>query len=287
MLNGNSYAHIIRNNSGQVTKLVIMPNDETTVTQDDTTGKLTYYFHGEKLNSSDVLHFKVFTQDGFKGISPIYALRDQIDIQHSKDDTVTKYFKHGYIGKSILTVLGSDLGAEAKQAIRDKFLKANDNDSGVIILDENTKYQNLPVDKSVVEVANEIDWTTRQVASALGLPVEILGVENEHSSNEQSMLSYLQSTLTYYFRCITSELDAKLATGNYHFNFDTSKLFTADTTVMFNMYESAIKNNLLTPNEARNKLGLPPVEGGDQLQSFSQTSQNDNFVNNSQNMNEN
>lgn len=266
LLNGNSYARIIRNNSGQVTELVIMPNNETTVTQDETTGKLTYHFKNEKLSSNDVLHFKVFTQDGFTGISPIYALRDQIDIQHSKDDTVTNYFKHGYIGKSILTVLGSDLGAKSKQSIRDKFLRANNNDSGVIVLDENTKYQNLPVDKSVVEVANAIDWTTRQVASAFGLPVEVLGVENEHSSNEQSMLSYLQSTLTYYFRCITSELDAKLATGNYHFNFDTSKLFTADTTVMFKMYESAIKNNLLTPNEARNKLGLPPIEGGDQLQ---------------------
>ena len=98
------------------------------------------------------------------------------------------------------------------------------------------------------------------------MPVEALGVENEHSSNEQSMLTYLQSTLTYYFKCITSELDAKLATGNHHFNFDTSKLFTADTTIMFKMYENAIKNGLLTPNEARSKLGLPPIEGGDKLQ---------------------
>lgn len=133
-------------------------------------------------------------------------------------------------------------------------------------MDDNTDYKNLPVDKSVVDVANSVDWTTRQVASAFGLPVEVLGVENEHSSNEQSMLTYLQSTLTYYFKCITSELDAKLATGNHHFNFDTSKLFTADTTVMYKMYENAIKNGLLTPNEARSKLGLPPIEGGDELQ---------------------
>lgn len=265
LLNGNSYAQIIRNNSGQVTELQIMPNDQTTVKQDDVTNKLTYVYQNKKVSSKDVLHFKVFTRDGYKGLSPIYALRDQIAIQHSKNDTVTNYFKSGYIGKSVLTVTGSDLGTDAKQAIRDKFLKVNSNSSGVIVLDDNTQYKNLPVDKSVVEVANAIDWTTRQIASAFGLPVEVLGVENEHSSNEQSMLSYLQSTLTYYFRCITSELDAKLSTGDYRFSFDTSKLFTADTTVMYKMYESAIKNGLLTPNEARIKLGLPPVDGGDQL----------------------
>lgn len=270
LLNGNSYAHIVRNASGQVTALEYMPNNETTVTQNDETGVLTYHYKNHALRSSEVLHFKTFTQDGFKGISPIYALRDQIAIQRAKDDTVTKYFQNGYIGRSILTVHGSDLDAEAKNNIREKFLEANNSDSSTIILDDNVSYNNLPVDKSVVDVANSVDWSTKQVAAAFGLPVEVMGIENDHSSSEQSMLNYLQSTLTYYFKCITSELDAKLATSNYHFNFDTSKLFTADTTVMYKMYENAIKNGLLTPNEARQKLGLPPVDGGDRLQGLEQ-----------------
>lgn len=266
LLNGNSYAKIDRNDSGQVTGLTFLENSDVTVMQDDKTHVLTYVYQGKRLSSDKVLHFKVFTQDGYKGVSPIYALRDQIDIQHSKNDLMTDYFRSGYIGKSVLTIKGADLDASAKQKIRDKFLSANSTKSNVIVLDDNTDYKNLPVDKSIIDVASSVDWTTREVASAFGLPVEALGVENEHSSNEQSMLTYLQSTLTYYFKCLTSELDAKLATGNHHFNFDTSKLFTADTTIMFKMYEDAIKNSLLTPNEARSKLGLPPIEGGDKLQ---------------------
>lgn len=266
LLNGNSYAKIDKNSSGQVTGLTFLENSDVTVMQDDKTNVLTYVYQGKRLSSDKVLHFKVFTQDGYKGVSPIYALRDQIDIQHSKNDLMTDYFRSGYIGKSVLTIKGADLDASAKQKIRDKFLSANSAKSNVIVLDDNTDYKNLAVDKSIMDVANSVDWTTRQVASAFGLPVEVLGVENEHSSNEQSMLSYLQSTLTYYFKCITSELDAKLATGNHHFNFDTSKLFTADTTIMYKMYENAIQNGLLTPNEARSKLGLPPIEGGDKLQ---------------------
>lgn len=274
LLNGNSFARIKRNNSGQVTALLYIPNDEMTVTQNDQTGALTYHYKNQNLKSSEVLHFKVFTQNGYTGVSPIYALRDQISIQHSKDDTLANYFKNGYIGKSILTINGADLSAEAKNEIRDKFINANNSASGVIVLDQNTSYSNLKVDESVLRIANETNWTTRQVASAFGLSPNLLGVEDEHSNNEQSMLNYIQSTLSYYFRCITSELDFKLASANYSFNFDTSNFFSTDpntTNLIHDMYINDVKGGIMTLNEARAKLGLAPVDGGDRLQGAEQT----------------
>lgn len=274
LLNGNSFARIKRNNSGQVTALLYIPNDEMTVTQNDQTGALTYHYKNQNLKSSEVLHFKVFTQNGYTGVSPIYALRDQISIQHSKDDTLANYFKNGYIGKSILTIKGADLSAEAKNEIRDKFVNANNSASGVIVLDDNTTYSNLKVDESVLRIANETNWTTRQVASAFGLSPNLLGVEDEHSNTEQSMLNYIQSTLSYYFRCITSELDFKLASANYSFNFDTSNFFSTDpntTNLIHDMYINDVKGGIMTLNEARSKLGLPAVDGGDRLQGAEQT----------------
>lgn len=265
LLNGNGFAQIARNDSGQVTGLSYIPNDEVTVKADSTTGKLTYQYNKMRLTSDDVLHFKVFTQNGQTGISPIYALRNQISVQSAKNRLMKRFFNSSPLGNSILTIHNSDLDAHAKNEIREKFLQANNSDSGTIVLDDNTDFKNLPVDKSVLETANSINWTTQEIASAFGLPVEVLGVENEHSNNQQSMLNYLQSTLTYYFRCITSELDAKIASQNNSFTFDTSSLFTADPTVSFKMYEDAVANGLLTPNEARIKIGLKPLNGGDNL----------------------
>ncbi len=116
-----------------------------------------------------------------------------------------------------------------------------------------------------------VDQTTTADNTDQNTDASANDTKNNANDKNKSMLTYLQSTLTYYFKCLTSELDAKLATGNHHFNFDTSKLFTADTTVMYKMYENAIKNGLLTPNEARAKLGLPAVDGGDRLQGLEQT----------------
>lgn len=273
LLNGNSFAEIEHNPTGQVTGLMFLPNDEVTVQADTATGKLTYKFNSKALASSDILHFKVFTQDGQTGISPIYSLRNQISVQSAKNDLIKHFFSKGSLGNSVLTIHGTDIDTDAKNRVREKFLQANSNNNGVVVLDDNTDFKNLPVDKSVLETANSIDWTTREVAAAFGLPVEILGVENEHSNNEQSMLNYLQSTLTYYFKCIVSELDAKLASQNNNFTFDTSSLFTSDPTVSFMMYENAVKNGLLTPNEARIKLGLKPLNGGDNLRIEGKTSE--------------
>lgn len=286
LLNGDSFARIKRNNSGQATALLYIPNDEMTVTQNDETGILTYHYKNKNLKSSEVLHFKVFTQNGYTGVSPIYALRDQISIQHSKDDTLANYFKNGYIGKSILTIKNSDLSAEAKNEIRDKFISANNSASGVIVLDDNTTYSNLKVDESVLRIANETNWTTRQVASAFGLSPNLLGVEDEHSNNEQSMLNYIQSSLSYYFRCITSELDFKLASANYSFNFDTSNFFSTDpstTNVIHDRYINDVKGGIMTPNEARSKLGLAPIEGGDKLQGLDLSSADANSTNRKEN----
>lgn len=260
LLNGNSYARIERNSSNQITSIKVMPNNEVKVTINDA-GALTYYYKDKyKMSSSEVLHFKIFTKDGITGISPLYSLKNQIRIQDHKNKAMTKFLKSGLYGKTVLKMSQANLDGKAKENIRNKWTDANNADSGtVVVMSEGEDLTNIPLDTSVLQIANSMPWTTREIASAFGLPPDVLGVENEHSNNTQSMLNYLQSTLTYYFRCITSELDAKLATGTHKFSFDTSSLFTADPQAQFSMYEDAINAGLLTINEARQKLGLPPL----------------------------
>lgn len=265
LLNGNSFAKISRNNSGQVSKLSFEPNSYVTVKEDDQTGKLSYYIKGQKITAENILHFKIFTTDSKVGVSPIYALQDQLDIQNTKNSMINKFFSGGYMGNTVLNVKGTNLDAKAKQQIREKFQEANKGTNRILVTDDQMSLQNLPVDKSIMQVANAVDWSTREIAAAFGLPPEVLGLESEHSNSSQTQLNYLQSTLTYYFRCVTSELDSKLASQNNNFTFDTSSMFTADPQSTYKMYEEAIQSGLLTVNEARAKIGLPPVADGDTL----------------------
>lgn len=176
------------------------------------------------MKSSDILHFKYFTQDGLTGLPPLYALRDELKIQQAGNRTLHNFFTRGVSGSGILKVHKSDLDGSAKNAIREKFEEANGSSSGdnalrTIILDETMDYKTLEINTDVLKLINSNDWNTKQIAKAFGVPIERLGVENEHSSTVQSNLQYIQSTLIHYFNVFVSELDTKLET-NIRFNSD-------------------------------------------------------------------
>ncbi|WDF82066.1 phage portal protein [Lacticaseibacillus pabuli] len=270
LLNGNAFALISRNNSNQVTELRQIPNSQMVVSQDDTTGKLTYTYtppqgRSKRLAASDVLHFKCYTADGYTGISPLYALKDELDMQKTGNKLVKDFYKSGVNGSGWLRINKAGLSADAAAAIRDGWENANAGTLRTLVTDDTMDYQALPVNTDVLKLVNSSDWTSRQVAKAFGLPLERLGLEAAHSNSIQGNLLYLQNTLTQYFASFTSELNFKLGTGSNVFAFDTSAFFTADPTTMQDNAIKGLQAGLLTVNEARDKVGLPPVAGGDTI----------------------
>lgn len=272
LLNGNSFAKIERNPSEQVTGFTLIPNSQMVVSEDEATGAVYYTYtppesRTERLKAADVLHFKCFTSDGYTGLSPLYSLHDELKIQRSGNKLLSGFFKNGVQGTGLLTINKSNLDKDAKDAIREKFEKANSGENALrtIILDSSMSYQTLQVNTDVLKLVNSSDWTTRQIAKAFGLPPEKLGVESTHSSTEQTNVMYLQNTLIHYFTSFTSELNAKLATGTRSFEFDTEQLFSADPSTMQQLAIGGLQGGVYTINEARQKLGLPAVSGGDTL----------------------
>lgn len=272
LLNGNSFARVTKNPSGQVTGFELIANSQMVVKQDDTTGIVSYEYtpengRSQRLNASEVLHFKCFTQDGYTGLSPLYSLHDEVGVQKAGHKLLKGFFNTGVQGTGILKVNKSQLDAKAKENIRTKFEAANSGDNALktIILDNDMDYKQLEVNTDVLNLVNSSDWTTKQIAKAFGLPLDRLGIESEHSNAVQSNLMYLQNTLIQYFTCFTSEMDAKLATGDNRFSFNTDKLFSADPATMQELAIKGIQGGVYTINEARAKLNLPRIEGGDDI----------------------
>ncbi|MEI4283401.1 phage portal protein [Tetragenococcus halophilus] len=267
LLNGNSFAEIQRKGN-KIQAIELLPNSSVTVTQTDN-GELRYNV-GEKkrrVKPEDILHFKFFTQDGLTGLSPLYALRDEMKIQKTGNKMISNFFSRGVNGNGILKVNKADLDNEAKKNIREKFEEANGADNGdntlrTIILDESMDYKNLEINTDVLKLANSHDWTSRQIAAAFRIPVERLGVENTHSNTSQSNLIYVKETLIHYFNCFTSELNRKLET-NFRFNVD--RMLESDPDTKVKNILNQVQGSLITINEGRSRVGLPPVEGGDRM----------------------
>ena len=260
LLNGNSFALIEDNHT-----LRFVPNSQMEVLQDDETGEVSYEYtpvNGRtvQLDSKDVLHFKYATLDGVTGISPLYSLADEREIQDLADKLLIGFFNNGVIGAKVLKVKNTNLSQEALDNIAQGFQNLKSGNAGVVALDDNMDLQNLEINSDILKLVNSNDWTTKQIAKAFGLPPEKLGVENEHSNQQMSNLQYLQGSLQKYFDCFISELSFKL--GN-DWKFDTSKLLSLDPTTQQANAIDGYTNGVLTLNEAREKIGLPEVNNGD------------------------
>lgn len=266
LLFGNAYARVIRNDSGQIAAIQQMENGNTSLQQDSDTGALTYTYndgtHKISLQPAEVLHFLIFSTDGITGRSPLMSLTTELQVADTSKQLQRDSFKAGIWGTGILKVHKSDLNADAANAIRNKWEASNAGKARTLILDDTMDYSRLEVNTDVLQLAGNTSWTKKQIAAAFGLPIEKLGGESEHSNTSMTNAQYLQSTLIYYFKAITSELDTKLATQGNSFSIDTTALFTADPATQYALYENAVTAGIMTAEEAREKLGLPPVANG-------------------------
>ena len=143
LINGNSFALI--ENGGHALKFV--ENSQMTVSYDTNTGQVSYRYQADPSTSaqnvpvSQVLHFKILSMDGIAGISPLYALRDSLDLQTIGTQTLKDVFQSGIHG--MLNVSKTDLSDQAKENLRKNFQRITS--SGVGVSDDSIKFEQISV----------------------------------------------------------------------------------------------------------------------------------------------
>ncbi|MCJ2385487.1 phage portal protein [Lactiplantibacillus plantarum] len=248
LLSGNSFA-LITDNGFQ-----FVPNSQMTVQQDDVTGQLTYVYtpnggKGRQIAPNSILHFKCFTQDGAKGISPLYALQDEVALQKKGNNLLRGFFDSP--SRNVLQVHKTDLSSDAKSNIRSKFEQANRGALSTVILDDSMDLKGLTVDEGLLKAINTNEFSTQKIASCFGLPQSMLNVEEVHSSAAQVAAQYYQSSIYKYMDCFTSELSFKLGKQVI---YDDSRLRVNKQQTIDNLIELT-KAGVYSPEEAKEKLG--------------------------------
>lgn len=248
LLSGNSFALITEDG------FQFVPNSQMTVQQDDVTSQLTYVYapngqRSRQIAPENILHFKSFTQDGAVGISPLYALQDEVALQKKGNGLLKGFFDSP--SRNVLQVHKTDLSSDAKANIRNKFEQANKGALSTVILDDSMSLQGLTVDEGLLKAINSNEFSTQKIASAFQMPQSMLNVEEVHSSAAQVAAQYYQHSIYRYMDCFTSELAFKLGKQVV---YDDQKLTTNKQQNIENVIELT-KAGVYTPDEAKEKLG--------------------------------
>ena len=273
LLNGNSYARVVRK-GGKVERLDFIPPSAMQVFQDDYNIEYRYTPENGKtyvLNNNEVLHFKYMTTDGLIGMSPLFALQQELSMQKHGNNALSSFFKRGILGSGVLKVNKGELNKESKEIIRRTFEEANTGEGNIqrtLIMDSTMDYVPIEVNTEVLKLVNSNQYSTKQIAKAFGIPLDKFGMELVNTATQVSNQDYLQSTLTPYFNVFTSELNVKLADNSTPvlevFKFNTDEGVSQQTLIQV-LTKGGPISSAVTINEARAKMGLGPVEGGDKL----------------------
>nr|WP_250629011.1 phage portal protein [Bacillus subtilis] len=275
LMNGQSYAEIVRDKEGTPLELIHLLNSEVYAEQLQDRNEILYRYYpsGGKervLKPENVLHIKFFSMDGITGMSPLSSLKHEIESQEAGKRLVTDFFRRGVNLSGIVNMKKGHLSPEAKDKIRNEFEKANSgikNQQRVVVLDENMEFSQLEINTKVLEVVNNYTHSTKQIAKVFGLPAHKLGIEQVNTSLEQANLDYLTNTLSNYFTAIASELNFKMLPYPLNlqlkFQFDTRRFRETDAKTKRENVIALLQNGIFSLNNALAEYGYEPIPNGD------------------------
>ena len=270
ILTGNSYSRILRDPlTGKALQFQFYKPSETTVEETDE-HELIYRFvdslTGKEIvcQSSDVVHWKFFSHDTILGRSPLLSLGDEIALQDAGTKTLLRFFKDGF-SSGILKLKGAQLSGEARKKARMDFEKMREGSAGgsPLVFDDTQEYSPLEIDTKVLQLISSNNFSTAQIAKVLRVPSYKLGVNSPNQSVAQLMDDYVSNDMPFYLDAITSELGLKVLSQKdrrlYRIEFDTRSVTGFSVDEVRNM----VNNQLLTPNEGLEQLGLPKSDNAD------------------------
>ena len=280
---GNAYALIVRNSDYSVRELIPLEYDMVSVYKDS--GSNVYYYQvmhnakSFKVFPENMLHYKIFSRDGIRGLSPIELHRSTLDSLYNESEYLSSFYEKA---ANLSGTIESE-GVTAKQinSIKESFQNkygASNKSGQTLILPNGMKYKQLkllsPMDANYIETAK---LNRGDVAVIWGIPLSLLGDLSQATYSNLSELNraFYKMTIAPYFVAIAQENNLKLLNesekAKTYFEFDPEHLLSASKKERYDTYAVGIDSGIITRNEVRELENLESIDGLDEIMQKSGT----------------
>lgn len=213
----------------------------------------------------DIIHIrKDFNENDVFGDSPVKALTSLMEIVNTTDQGIVKAVRNGGVIRWLLK-FNQTLRPEDMQEQTEKFTNTFlniENSGGAAATD--AKFDAKQVDpKDYVPNATQTEKTVQRIYSFFNTNEKII----QSKYTEDEWISYFEAEIEPLAMQLSNEFTRKLFTrrergfGN-KIIFEASNLQYASMSTKLNLVQMVDRGSL-TPNEWREALNLPPIEGGD------------------------
>ncbi len=202
------------------------------------------------------------------GLPPVFAsglsATQGLNIQNNS----AKFFANNSSPGGVLTAPGTIDDVTANRFKKEWEEKFSGNNVGrVAVLGDGLKYEKMSLTAVEAQMIEQLKWSAGVVCSTYHVPPYKIGIgnfppyTNVQSANIEYYSQALQSLIEDAEECLDVGLSIGYASNsNYGTEFDVDNLLRMDSVTQMEVLDKG--KNILKPDEARRRLDLPPVAGG-------------------------
>lgn len=275
LLRGNAYILKQRDLFGDVFCLwVLNPDCVKVLVGDD--GEVFYQISTDKLYgltdttvpASEMIHDRMNCfYHPLVGLSPISACAVSAGVGLAIQGNQATLFKNDSRPSGILSVPSAINQAKADEIRtnwRNRYTGANRGD--VAVLGDGAKYEQISLSSADTQALEQLKMTAEIVCSVFHIPAFKIGLGVVATGQKVSDLNeiYYSDCLQHYIEAIENLLDEHLGLEKgTEIIADLTSLIRMDSMSQMLYLKEGTHSGILSPNEARATLGLPPVVGGE------------------------
>ncbi len=201
------------------------------------------------------------------GMSPLWAANlpaaQGLQIQRG----ATRFFRNGAQPSGVLTAPGQ-IDSDTAKRLEDKWEQdfQGDNVGRIAVLGSGLKFETMSIAARNSDLVNQLKLTGEQVCSVFHVPPYKVGLGNLPAGlNIQALnVEYLSQALQSLIEKIELAWSDALQTGPaLRVQLDHDNLLRMDSVTQMEVLTKGVNGAIYAPNEARRKLDLKPVPGGD------------------------
>ena len=236
-----------------------------------------------KTGSGQIKQIKLWSPlDDFYGLSPIGASAYNIDQHNLAGMHNVALLKNGCTPSGMLkfeptdetgmsTQLTDDQRARLLEDLEFRF-QGTHNSGRPMLLEGNFSYQQLGLNPKDMDFLELLNLSAREIALCFGVPAQLIGIPDSqtYSNMETAKLALYEETILPLLSRVESDLNEYLAplySGDLSIRYDLDSIpaMAEKRRQIYDNVTQGVNAGIITRNEARERLGLEEVSGGDDL----------------------
>ena len=293
LLSGNSYA-VNSNAGGFPTELHLLRPDRVEIIPSNTSipkgynysvgGKVINTYNADPFTgSSEVKHFKLWNpMDDYLGLSPLMAASIDVDqhnliakhniallVNGARPTGAVVFKPSDSSGNSMML---SDMQRKQLQDDLDRRMSGTNNSGKPLLLEGDFDWKEMGMSPRDMDFLQNKHMAAKDIALCFGIPSQLIGIPDSqtYANVQEARLALYEETIIPLALRVCSDLNEWLSPSfgddiSIKYDIDSIPAMTERRKRIYENVTSAVREGIISRNEARERLGLGPINGGDEV----------------------